>query len=100
MSDKKSAVVECLLCRTQGVGDTLDDALEQLKCVGEETWNPLHKAALQVDGKRVFELKQKIPNDYHGTTRLTGEPIPAKVPTSKPKKPEPEPEEKPTKSKK
>jgi len=94
MSDKESAVVECLLCRTQAIGNTLEDALEKLKCKGEETWNPLHKAAIQVDSKLVFELKQKIPDNYHGTTRLTGEPTPAKVHASKPKKTkEPEPEE-------
>ncbi len=96
MSDKTSAVVECLLCRTQGVGDTLQDALKNLKCKGEETWNPLHKAAMQVDGKLVYELKQKVPNHYHGTTRLTGEPTPGRASASKSKKakkPEPEPEE-------
>ncbi len=86
MSEETKAVVECLLCRTQGVGDTLEDAFKELKCKGEETWNPLHKAAIQVDGKLVFELEQKVPDDYKGETRLTGEPIVVKVPASKPKK--------------
>ncbi len=86
MSEETKAVVECLLCRTQAIGDTLEDALKTLRCRGEETWNPLHKAAIQVDGKLVFELKQVVSNDYKGTTRLSGEPIPVKVPSSKPKK--------------
>ena len=93
MSEETKAVVECLLCRTQGVGDTLEDALKELKCKGELTFNPMHKAAFQVDGKLVFELEQKIPDDYKGTTRLNGEPIPVKVPSSKPKKESNKPKE-------
>lgn len=90
MSQNIKAVVECLLCRTQGIGDTLEDALKELKCKGELTFNPAHKASFQVDGKAVYELKQKIPDDYKGTTNLSGV---VEAPTPKPEKESKKPKE-------
>jgi len=59
-----------MICKTQSVGKNLKEAMDNLKCIGEESLNPWHKAALQVDSKPVFKLQQVLKDDHQGKAIL------------------------------
>lgn len=60
-------VAECLLCKTQGVGGNVKEALENLTCKTQEKGIDLfHRAAVVADGKFVWKLEQAIKDEQKG----------------------------------
>ena len=83
--------LRCDTCKSQSIGDTLKECLDKIKCLSDG--GPLDDTcyiALKADGKAVFELNQKLKDDYKGETNLSG-----KIQDSKNEQVKPVPLEKP-----
>lgn len=65
--------LRCSTCKSQVTGNSLKECLDNIKCLSDG--GPLDDTcyiALKADGKAVFELNQKLKDDYKGETDLSG----------------------------
>lgn len=75
MSKDKVCHLLCNECGSQTTGNSLKECLDNIKCLSDG--GPLDdtcRIVLSADGKAVFEINQKIPDDYKGETNLSGTP--------------------------